>query len=110
MNSVLLNKILDKVPLKDLYDEIKDNPKMIYNLGIVIAAKKDIFCKLIHTFMIEAIASGNPELVQFLKTSIINMDGKETVSINDVVKRTTTTSTEASDSCGHGGGIRARSC
>ena len=109
MNSVLLNKILDKVPLKDLYDEIKNNPKMIYNLGIIIVSKKDIFCKLIHAFMIEAIASGNPELVQFLKTAIINMDGNETFSINDVVKRTTAKPTKSDpDPCV--GGTRARSC
>lgn len=111
MNNVLLNKILDKVPLKDLYDEIKDNPKMVYNLGIVIASKKDIFCKLIHAFMIEAIASGNKEITQFLKTAILNMDGNENISINDVIKRTAPKTTKSDpDPCGSGGGIRARSC
>ena len=109
MNSVLLNKILDKVSLKDLYDEIKNNPKMIYNLGIIIASKKDIFCKIIHNFMLEAIASGSLELVQFLKTAIINMDGNETFSANDLIKRTTKSTNSNDNPCGGGFGS-SRSC
>lgn len=117
MNTSLAKKILDKLSLKDLYDEIKSNDQMIYNLGTIFAAKKkSLFCKLMREVIEKAIkAEDSNELTEFFKTEIIEMDGPETISINSVTKRKTATSplplssskSVESDPCSRGGGVRS---
>ena len=115
MNVTLLQKILAKLSLKDLYDEIKDNDQLVFSLGILFASKKkSLFCAMIRDVIQNTIKTGSSDLADFFKTEIVNMDGSEGISINNVTKRKVTTSnksqTPASDPCGSGGGRVNRSC
>ena len=88
MNNILAKKILEKLSLKDLYNEIKDSPDMIYNLGtILVFSQKALFCEIIKDLVENTIKSGDVTLTKFFKTEIINMDGPETLSVNAAVKR-----------------------
>lgn len=87
MNNVILKKILKKVSLKDLYDEIKNNDKAILALGtIILSKKKDLFVSWIKIFIETVIKSGDEDVEAFLKEEILNMDG-DSISVNSVSKR-----------------------
>lgn len=110
MNTVLIKKLLDKFSLKDLYDEIKNNDKMIYTIGIALASKKkSVFCSFIRGIIEDTISSGNHDMSDFFKAEIIEMDGCEELSINNTAKRKISTSSKPvatssadTDACGRG--------
>ena len=116
MNATLLQKILAKLSLKDLYDEIKDNDQLVFSLGILfVSKKKSLFCAMIRDVIQNTIKTGSSDLADFFKTEIVNMDGSEEISINDVSKKKVTTSSEsqiptAADPCGAPRGSVHRSC
>lgn len=115
MNKSLVEKILNRLTLSDLYEEIKDNDQLILALGIVLAKKKpSIFISIIREFVERHVKNeGNESVRKFLKEEIINMDGTESVSINETVKRKVSTTnpkpSTISDPCSRGGG-RISSC
>ncbi|CAB4196890.1 hypothetical protein UFOVP1290_410 [uncultured Caudovirales phage] len=88
MNNELAKKILEKLSLKDLYNEIKDNDNMIYALGKILVLKKKVtFCKFIRLLIEESIQSKDKDMIEFFKEEIINMDGTENLSVNHATKR-----------------------
>ena len=95
MNNELARKILDKLSLKDLYDEIKDNDNMIYEIGKILVIKKKVtFCKLIRLLIEDSIKSKDKDMSEFFKEEIINMDGTNNLSVNETAKRKVSTSTK----------------
>ena len=89
MNKVLINKLLTKLSLKDLYDEIDSNDHLVCVLGMILASKKPIlFANLIRDFVKSVIINGpDKELENFLKIEIISMDGSEEIFINKTIKK-----------------------
>ncbi len=111
MNSVLINKLLDKLSFKDLYDEIKDNEKLMCNLGIILAKKKpEMFAKIIRSFVNGVIKGNDKDYEDFFKVEIINMDSEE-VSINKTVKKVAVKKPPIDDDlCSRGFGYTRPTC
>jgi len=114
MNKSLVEKLLGRLTLNDLYAEIKNNGQAIFTLGIILAKKKpDVFISIIGAFIEKHVNSqADSDMRKFLKEEIINMDGTETISINETVKRKPATPKPAvdNDPCSRGGGGRISSC
>lgn len=93
MNKLLIQKLLKKVSLKELFDEIREEDDLVFALGTIIAQKqRDLFLRLIRSIVQEVIASQDAKLCEFLKTEILNMDGKEKFSVNEVSRKRVSTS------------------
>ena len=72
LNSILAKKVLEKLTLKELY-EIKNNKKVLYEIGLVILHDndEDLFIDMVSSLIEEAIQPKNPtagNLSNLLKT------------------------------------------
>jgi hypothetical protein len=116
MNKVLINKLLSKLSLKDLYDEIKGNERLVCALGMILATKRPtLFAQLIRNYIEDLIKVGDvvndindddKNFESFLKTEIISMDGSEQVSVNKTIKKAAVKS--STDTCsGSSSGFRS---
>lgn len=106
MNNFLINKILSKLTLKELYTEISDNDEILCTLGMILASKKKaVFASLIKKLIEETIDDERTDLYQFLKTQIITMGSDqiiESVPINKVLKQKVIKSApQVDDLCSH---------
>jgi hypothetical protein len=84
----LVKKLLAKLSLKDLYDEIKSSDSVMCSLGLTIYAKNPaLFAKLMRALVEETIKQNDPKMTDFLKAEIISLDGSESLSVNRVSKQ-----------------------
>lgn len=90
MNKTLIEKLLNRLTLKELFDEIKsDNGAMLLIVDYFKEKNPKILINLIREF-IDNCAAGNDEKLQLiLKQAIIEMDSPGGVSINKISKNKT---------------------
>lgn len=80
MNNILIKSVMNKISLKDLYDEVKNDELMIYNLGLIfVKKKKTFFTDMIRNLIKDAIKDNNDELLEFFKKELIEMEPVEGV-------------------------------
>lgn len=93
MNEIM-KRLFEKVSVKDLYDEVKNDDNMVYNLGVIFFnSNKKIFIQTVRDLFKEIVDGDNESLKRKLKNSILEMDGEYEFSINKKKKaRVSTTS------------------
>jgi hypothetical protein len=120
MNKLLIEKLLGKLTLNDLYEEVKGSDQVIFHIGMMLAKKNPaVFVDLIRKFVEQHVNNqADAKMRKFLRDEIIDMDGVNDVSINSAAKRkvvSSATPVQASssalyDPCSRGGGGRVSGC
>lgn len=103
MNEIM-RRLLEKVSVEELYDEIKLDDTLMYNLSMwFIKNNKKVFIQTMRGLFKGIVEGNNTPLKEELKQYILNMDGEYEFSINKKKKArastVTTKSTVASDPC-----------
>lgn len=92
MNKELAKKVLERLSLEELYNEIKDNNNAIYTIGLIIASKnKVLFCEVIRDLFEKTITlSKNEKLIEYFKSIIIEMDEQVvSIPVNEIIRKNT---------------------
>ena len=116
MNQRLIDKMLQKISLKELYDEIKDNDVLLLNLGMAILKHQKLqFASMIRKhieYLIdnEKSSANNADIVNIVKNLILNLDtvsdSANLIVKNKISKSSKPVNTSISDDpCGRGVGF-----
>jgi len=114
MNDIM-KRLLEKISVKDLFDEVKGDDKLIYNLGMTyFQSNRKVFIKTVIALFNEIVNGDDESLKKKLKEYIIEMDEDLEFSINKKKKAKAATSTKSKiddDPCSRGGfGSRITRC
>lgn len=87
MNKKLIEKLLQKLTLKEIFEEVKNDDKAILLIADYIKVKNPhILIHLIKEFINNCISGKDENIQKVLKEAIINLDGEGGISINRTIK------------------------
>jgi hypothetical protein len=88
MNVELYKKLLTKMSLKDLFNEIKTDETLLTKLALSLFKKRPkLLVKIISETIQNIITDNNEELSNLVKEEIIELDNSAEISINKITKK-----------------------